>query len=151
MAIEEKRTVEPIYIKNHDEYNFVCEYFPYLGKFEEKSRNEIGNVEFIKGYYVKNKNDIIGLFSSKTGPIIFRNSKQYLLKPGKCKMEISEQIDDIMIFRLVINGVEAFSVEYEKPKFVNFDPWSDEEMVDFYLWLTNGQSEENFYNFFTEK
>ena len=151
MVTEEKRTVEPIYIKNHDEYKFVCKYFPSLGWFEEKLRDDIGAVDFNKGYYVKNKSDLIGMFSSEKGPIVFRNHEQYLLEPGKCKMELYESTMDVKVFRLVISGVEVFKVEYEKAKYVNFDPWSDEEMVDFYLWLTNGQDEQTFYDFFTEK
>ncbi|WP_196598135.1 hypothetical protein, partial [Pectinatus frisingensis] len=149
MVIEEKRTVEPIYIENYDEYNFVCKYFPSTGGFEEKSRDEIGGVEFKRGYYVKNKDNLVGLFSSKIGPIIFINSKQYLLELGKSKMDICEKNGNVMVFRLVINDVEIFNIEYEKVKFVNFDPWSDEEMVDFYRWLTNGQNEQKFYDFFT--
>ena len=66
-------------------------------------------------------------------------------------MDICEKNGNVMVFRLVINDAEIFNIEYEKVKFVNFDPWSDEEMVDFYRWLTNGQNEQKFYDFFTEK
>jgi len=152
MAIEEKRSIEePIYIRNHDEYKFVCRYFINSGKTEEKLREEIGTVTFNKGYYVKNKGDIIGIFSSKNGPVIFKNNEQYLIEPGKTKMELSESMNGTSVFRLIINGLEVLTVTYEKSKFVNFDVWSDDEMVDFYLWLTNQQNEQKFYNFYTDR
>lgn len=147
MAIKEKRTVIPIYIENFDKHEFICEYHPSTGKYKERLRDEIGNNKLTIGYYVEVNDSVFGVYATTKGPVLFRNDNQVLLEQGKYHMNVFEKVNK-RIFHLIIDGKENFEVEYEKPKYVNYDVWSDENMVDFFFWLSQ-KNQNKFHEYYT--
>lgn len=147
MVNKEKWTISTIYIENFDKHDFVCEYNPTTGVYKERLRDEISNNELTTGYYVKVNDSIFGVFATTKGPVLFRNDSQILLEQGRYHISVDEKLDKRR-FCLAINGQKKFEVEYEKPKYVNYDAWSDEEMVDFFLWLSQ-KDQKRFHEYYT--
>lgn len=147
MDTKEKWTVSPIYVENFDKHDFVCEYNPTTGRYNERLRDEISNKELTTGYYVKVNDLMFGVFATTKGPVLFKNDSQFLLEQGKYRMQVDKKLDK-NIFCLTINEKQEFQVEYEKPKHINYDAWSDEEMVDFFLWLSQ-KNQKKFHEYYT--
>ncbi|MEL7636061.1 MULTISPECIES: hypothetical protein [Sporomusa] len=149
MVIKEKRTVSPIYIENFDKHEFICEYHPITGRYTERLRDEFSNNELATGYYVKVNDSVFGVFATSKGPVLFRNDSQFLLEQGKYHVNVIERLGK-RIFCLAIDGKGIFETEYEKPKYVNYDAWSDEKVVDFFLWLSQ-KDQNKFHDYYTIK
>lgn len=147
MATSEKRSVEPLYIQMYPAKEWVCEYLPSKGSFNELKLSDT-KVITSKGFYVKNEGTIIGLFASTEGPVIFKDDTQIPLELGKYNMELEEQGAN-RIFKLIVNGEEVFVIKYEKPRFANWDVWSDEETLDFFSWLYKNQNDDQFHRFYS--
>lgn len=147
MVAQEEWILEPIYIKNHDIYKMICQYFPSTGKVKELLRDDIPNIKLSRGYYININDVLIGIFATKYGPVLFRNNKQFLLKQYNYKMELESSFNS-KIFKLIINDEKKFVVKYPKQKYVNFDVWTDEESVDLFLWLYKNQNKDDFHNFY---
>lgn len=152
MVSKEKRILEAVYIENFNVAGLVCEYQPSTGKYNEMSRNEHIDKQMNRGFYVNIDGTLIGVFESKCGPIFFRNNEQFSLKQGHYKMTWIEKTKERNHFSLEINGVQTFLIEYPKSKYIDFDCWSDEERVDFFLWLSKWQDEpKRFHEIFSGK
>jgi hypothetical protein len=149
MVNKEERTISPIYIENFDKHEFVCEYDPDTGMHKERLRDEINDNELTTGYYVNINNSVFGVFATSKGPVVFRDDSQFLLEQGKYHMDVVDKMSK-RIFQLTIDGTEEVEVEYEKPKYVNYDAWSDEELVDFFVWLSQ-KNPKNFHEYYTIK
>ena len=147
MVTQKEWILEPIYIKNHDIYNMICEYLPSTGKGRELLRDDITNIKLSRGYYVNINDVLIGIFATKNGPVLFRNNEQFLLKQYNYKMELERNLN-LRTFKLISNDKEKIVVKYSKQKYVNFDVWSDEESVDLFLWLYKNQNNDDFHNFY---
>lgn len=147
MVIKEKWIINSIYVENFDKHDFVCEYNPITGRYKERLRDEVDKIELTIGYYTKTNDSLVGVFATDKGPILFKNDIQILLEQGKYQINIAEKLDK-RIFCLTINGKREIEVEYEKPKYVNYDAWSDEEMVDFFFWLSK-KNQKKFHEYYT--
>ncbi|MCX7569303.1 hypothetical protein OS242_04960 [Tumebacillus sp. DT12] len=149
MAIEEKRTVTPIYLRNHDIHAVVCEYHPDTGEYKEVERNTVAD-KLRRGSYCNVDGKLYGVFASDAGPIFFRNNKMYQLKQRDFKIEV-QGIGTNSEFRKFVfssnNGVEI-SIDYPVGPPI-LDPWADEETVDFFVYLSKAYERDGFYENFT--
>lgn len=148
MVIKEKWTLEPIYIRNHDKYNVVCEYYPDTGDFREVELSKEIEGKLWRGSYYKVDENIYGVFASAKGPFFFENNKKYLINKYDYKIEVQESKLNYKTFMLSINNVEEIKIDYPvMPAIV--DPWADEEMIDFFFYMSKVYSRQGFYENFT--
>lgn len=147
MVIKEKWTMSSIYVENFDKHDFVCEYNPTSGRYKERLRDEIDSLELATGYYIKINDSIFGVFATAKGPVLFKNSIQILLEQGKYHMNVTKKLSK-NVFCLIVDGKSEIEVEYETPKYINYDAWSEEEMVDFFFWLSQ-KNQKKFHEYYT--
>lgn len=138
-----------IYLRNHDVHDFILAYSPERGQFEEKARAELGDdVSLSRGFYVNVKGVVIGVYASSRGPVLFHNNERFLLADEACRIELATGVDENQ-FILRWNGQEHLTIRYPRVKIKDFDVWSDEETVDFLLWLQQSVSQAQFFDYYT--
>lgn len=144
-----KLTMSRIYLTNHDVHALILEYVPETGKFREIPRQALprGQSEG-RGFYVSVNGAVIGIYASSKGPVCFRNEARFLLSDKGCQVELIEGAEENQFF-LRWKGKERISVRYPRVKFKDYDAWSDEEMLDFFLWLSRSVSKDQFFKYYT--
>lgn len=139
--------MKPIFLRNHNVHKHILKYFPDSGQFEQVARSEL-EVQEARGFYVNVGSDFVGVYASHQGPTCFYNDRRFLLSDEACEVKLTTGKDKNH-FALFWNGVEQFSVHYPQVKMTNFGAWTDEEMLDFFLWLAHSVSQEHFYTYYT--
>lgn len=140
--------LKPIYICNHDLHKSICEYDPNTGRYQEHLRASLPDLNLTRGYYVNVQDVLVGVYASPTGPVLFRNSVQYPMISGQCSCKVMEG-KRMNVFIFAEQGETRFMVEYPRVLFIDFDPWSSEEMLELFHWITNRHHEQRFYDFYT--
>ena len=88
-----------------------------------------------KASYVKHKDTFIGVFASTQGPVLFINQKLFFFTDQSWVVKLNKQANGNQ-FTLLQNGQKLFEADYHPPKPDPLDPWSDEESVDLFVWIT---------------
>ena len=121
-----------IYLRHHDIHKNILKYAPENGHSQELDRSELPREqELARGFYVSIDDSMVGVYPSKDGPICFYNDQRFLLADDACQLVLVTGAEENQ-FILRWQDKERFCITYPKPKSVDFDPWSDEEMVDFF-------------------
>lgn len=126
---------------------YIWEYYPPSGRCREIRLEGELCADESRGFYVCTGSALVGLYASEKGPVFFVDRRQYVLEPGHYRMEHIER-EKTREFRLSISGNEVYSVEYDKPRWID-DSLNDEEICDFFLWLHKRQNNTGFHSFFT--
>ncbi|HMR99130.1 MAG TPA: hypothetical protein PKE62_07725 [Anaerolineales bacterium] len=141
-----------IFIRNHDLYNVVLEYQLGVGPIKVQKRiNLPPDVKTEKGFYVEVDTVFIGVFASKDGPVFFHNNEEYSLTDKRFKADVQKRSDEYT-FTLRQNNEARVIIKYPPVKYKDYDNWSDEITLDFFLWLTDSLSndQEAFQKYFTQ-
>lgn len=126
---------------------YVWEFYPPSGRCKLIRFEGEQFADASRGFYVETGDVLVGLYASERGPVFFVDDCHYVLKAGQYHMELSERTK-LKVFRLAIQGRETFSLEYEKPGWID-DSLVDEETSDFFLWLYRRQNTHGLHAFFT--
>lgn len=137
-----------LYVGYHDLFGWVCEVNLDTSEVREfiddtlyranyripgSYVNTARSTEAIPAYEMSGPGRLVGVVQSPSGPLLFIDSQLYTLEQGGCSAHLVEG-DKENQFTLTVKGVEVFSIRYAK-RFLDFDPWTDEVDVDFFLWL----------------
>ena len=126
-----------IYIRKKNEHPMVLEYQLGLGPVRQFAAvNLPDGVEKNRGYYVEVDHVFIGVYSSKNGPVFFHDKKEYFLADDGYSAEVQKKKGK-HIFSLKYKNKVCVEIKYQPVEDINFDNWSTEETMDFFLWLTN--------------
>lgn len=126
-----------IFIRNHDLYAVVLEYQPTSGPIRQLERNKLpDDLKTEKGFYIEVSGISTGVFASKDGPIFFYGNKEYFLADKRFTTEV-QKTEEEYTFILKYNGEARVTIKYPPVKYKDYDNWSDEETLDFFLWLTD--------------
>lgn len=128
--------MEKIYIRNHDSYAVVLEYMPGSGPVCQVERDKLPANIKTNGFYVEVNGVFVGVFASKDGPLFFYNKNEYLLSDPGYTSEVHKKTDE-HIFVLKYKNEVCLSIRYLPVKYKNYDNWSDEITLDFFLWITD--------------
>lgn len=141
-----------IFIRNHDQHKYVCEYSVGTGACRELPREEMEaqDSQVSRGFYVRNGEHLIGVFASTEGPVFFINEKTYLLRERDWNMEVTQEQDEKR-FRFLWKSEEVLSLNYKDPYGVGTHFGADEEFVDFYTWIAQRKQSDRFVPYFTSK
>lgn len=126
-----------IYINKMRHYPFVLEYQLEMGPIKQLLKTHLpADTEYNRGYYVEVNHVFIGLFSSKNGPVFFYDKKEYFLADENYTSEVQKNPGEY-IFSLKYKNEMCVEIIYPPAEDIDFDNWSTEENMDFFLWLTN--------------
>ncbi len=126
-----------IYLENHDCFKLLLAYSPHSGSFEELERSMLpADVALWRGYYVNIGECICGYYATTEGPIFFCNEKRYLLTEQKYTAEVEIGIGG-NVFMLKYDGTPCVEIKYPSIKYKDYDNWSDDLTVDFFLWIAD--------------
>ena len=142
-----------IFIRNHDLYAVVLEYQPGVGPVKVQERiNLPPDVKTEKGFYVEVDSVFTGVFASKDGPVLFYGNEEYFLADKRFATEVKKTTEEY-IFTLKHNDRTRVIIKYPPVKYKDYDNWSDETTLDFFLWLTDSltNDQEAFRKYFTQQ
>lgn len=142
MVADKKRILKSIYLQDFDKFQDILEYRD-AGRYSIKSKNDIV-VEETNGVYVHKDDQIIGIYASVDGPVIILNENEYVQKIDKLKFDIEEASMNERKFTIIKDNVTIYELKYPKIEFVDYDPWSSEDDVDFFCWLVKMSKKNDF-------
>lgn len=116
------------------------------GTFEATTRAALPREPDL-GFYVDCGVGVLGMYASPAGPVLFRDALRVPLD-GDTRLEVTKgrRRNTFTAWR---GGEELLAVSYAPPTDVGIDVWSDEALVDFYVWLANSFPTERFLRFYT--
>jgi len=130
-----------IYLENHDHFTLLLDYSPNNGSFNELKRSALpANATLWRGYYVNVRDHVYGYYATIDGPVFFHNEKRYLLADQKYTAKVKIGTDENE-FMLEYSNYLCVKVKYPPIKYKNYDNWSDDLMVDFFLWIADALSD----------
>lgn len=138
------------HIENYFIYKWLCEYDSEKGQLHELLRSKVSQPNIVKGFYARIDDHLIGVFSTKKGPILFLDQRQFEMKQGECQL-FFERKGEQNLFRLNFQGETVFKLLYDVPPVIPTNPYEDEESADFLLWLYNLSRKRGFYERYTVK
>jgi hypothetical protein len=128
----EKWSINQGFLRNFSEYlklfNIeLCKEFTF-------SKKEVDEQETVGIYIIKN-GDIVAIYSYSGEIHLVLQNKIYNLSNSIYTMEVENLNDEARVFRLRNNEGVIKEVVYQREKHVDFDPWNNEDDVDFFAWL----------------
>jgi hypothetical protein len=142
VVANKKRVLKSIYLQNFDRFKDVLEHRD-DGIYSIKSKDDIV-VEETNGVYVDQDGQIIGIYASVDGPVFILNDSEYLLKSNKLEFDVEEASMNEKKFTINKDNIKIFELKYPKNEFVDYDPWSSEDDVDFFHWLVKMSKKKSF-------
>lgn len=135
-----------------DDTRIVCVY-DINNRMYKEIVDENYNIKKDIGFYVKVNNNIVGVMESNRGPIFFINNQLYYLLECNYKFEQTNLNETKGNFKLIINEKVKEDITYNKPLYIDYDPWSSDKDVDFFQWICQSQenvtSKERFHKYYT--
>jgi len=145
-------SIRPIYIRNHDNAKMVCEINTETGGIIERLRTDMPEtVKYWRGFYKNIDIGVMGIFASSIGPILFINQNYYPLIKDEYNIEWMKKGGglDKREFTFYYKDKEIYRIEYDEVQCFYTNPYEeDEEFRDFFLWVYDNKTNENFYNFY---
>lgn len=74
------------HIENYFIYKWLCEYDSEKGQLHQLLRSKVSQPNIVKGFYARIDDHLIGVFSTKKGPILFLDQRQFEMKQGECQL-----------------------------------------------------------------
>lgn len=97
------------------------------------------------GFYFYDFKEFFAVYSTKEGPMIYYQNKQYPINPNLHIRVV--RMGDWREFDIQEYGIH---IRYKTSPYIGFDVWSEEEDVDLFCYLENKYKKEEFYQRFTK-
>lgn len=142
--------MDSIFIRNNDLFAMVLEYQPGTGPVRQIERASLPPDTEDNGFYVEVGGVFVGVFASKDGPVFFHGTKEYFLADARYTTEVQKKTGE-NTFLLKYNNQICVEIKYPPVKYKDYDNWSDEISLDFFLWLDDSLSNdrEQFQRYYT--
>lgn len=133
MVEEEKWPINTGVLKNFEEY---------LKVYNLKLKNELvlskEEMELLKpnGTYVFKQSEICAVMKVEDVYYIRVKGQIIDIPIGKYFMKVVDLSDKTRRFILSDSSNILVELDYERQKYTNFDPWSEEDDLDFFAWLS---------------
>ncbi|MBM4375538.1 MAG: hypothetical protein FJ095_10670 [Deltaproteobacteria bacterium] len=128
-----------IHLQHHDIHDRVLAYHPADGDFREHERQSLpASTRLWTGFYLTLSGHAVGTYSTAHGPVYFMDAARSWLPQGRTQASVMRSVQPgFNRFELTVEGREVARFDYTAPTFgANpFDPYEDEAMVDFFVWL----------------
>lgn len=136
------------YIRNRNGESKALKYDPQSGPLLEVHLDGIKDKLRKKGCYVRHGDDFLGVIGTRNGPVLFVNDTIYPFSDSSWTPSI-EKKGTFNQFLIKENGNEVLRLNYSPSEVDELDPWSDEQSVDFYLWVVNKKQDDEFFEMWT--
>ena len=137
--------------RNRDIFNCILEYDTSTGPVKEVSASSVPEGEISElGNYIKLSGEYYGIYATKNGPCFFYQADRFLLNDLGTVFQHSRG-EDKHHFRFIHDGQVIIDLKYDHWDDLDIDPWSEEDFVDFFIWLTKSSSSQEFLSLWTEK
>jgi len=141
-----------IHLQHHDVRDRVLAYHPADGDLREYERQTLpASTRLWRGSYLTLSGHAVGMYSTAHGPVYFMDAARTWLPRGRTQASVMRSVQPgVNRFELTVEGREVARFDYTAPTFGEnpFDPYDDEQMVDFFVWLTEWLSSDKFYEFY---
>ncbi len=107
------------------------------------SSKAVGNN--LAGFFFLENKEFFALYSTKEGPTIYYQNKQYPITP-----ELHIHVNRMGDWREVDIQEYGIHIRYKTSPYIGFDVWSTEEDVDLFCYLENKYKNVEFYQRFTK-
>lgn len=140
---------DTIYLRHHDLADRLLAYETATGEFREllRSRKPAGT-HLWRGFYLTLSDQVVGVYSTARGPVYFHDAERHILPRDKTTIAVTRDTQPGMNrFHLSVGDETLAHFDYTAPVFGQdpFDPYDDEEMADFFVWLTAGLTTGNLF------
>jgi len=137
-------------LRNRDAFNRILEYHTSAGPQKEVSPANVSEEKIAKlGNYIKLNDKYYGTYATPNGPCFFYQTDKFLLNdPGSEFLHFKGT--DRHHFKFKYNDKLIIDLEYDRWDDLDIDPWSDEDFIDFFIWLTKSSSNQEFIKMWTE-
>ncbi|MEY8200177.1 MAG: hypothetical protein RPS99_00005 [Gammaproteobacteria bacterium] len=140
-----------MYLQNEAVFKTIAVYIKGDGVLKEISRDGVSKESIQRpGSYVKVNDKFFGAYGSKNGPVIFLEKQEFLLTDEKLKFEHLRG-EKQHHFIATYDSEVVCDITYDHWEGIDFDCWSEEESIDFFLWLTQAQTNRDFIIMWTTK
>ena len=122
-----------IYIKHKASREKCLRFNEVTGPIDEVDSQAEENLHS-RALYTGFSGGYIGVLGSKTGPRLFINNDFFEFSDPSWEVKV-EKLEDRHVFYLYQHGALLIKEDYIPPPILAWDPWSDEESDDLYMWL----------------
>lgn len=138
------------FLRNRDVFNCILEYDTSVGPLKEVSASTVSEGDVVKlGNYIKLNGKYYGVYATSGGPCFFYQEAKFLLNDPGCAIQHTKG-EDQHNFRLAYNEKLIIDLDYDHWDDLDIDPWSEEDFIDFFIWLTKSSSNQEFISMWTE-
>lgn len=136
--------------RNRDVFNCILEYDTLAGPLKETSISSVPEEKIAKlGNYIKLDGKYYGIYATSNGPCFFYQDDKFLLNSLGVVFQHTRG-ESQHYFRFIYNGKVVIDLKYDHWDDLDIDPWSEEDFIDFFIWLTKSSSNQEFINMWTE-
>ncbi len=141
-----------VYLRHHDLVGRLLAYESATGEFREllKVDRPVGE-KLWRGFYLTLSAHVVGIYSTARGPVYFQDAVRTPLSRARTRATVLRGVSPgVNRFDLEVAGETVARFDYTAPEFGQnpFDPYDDEEMADFFVWLTAGISNGSLFDFY---
>ena len=137
-------------LRNRDVFNCILEYDTSAGPLKEVSASSVPEEKIAKlGNYIKLNGKYYGVYATPDGPCFFYQADKFLLNDPSSVFRHTRG-EGQHHFRFTYNDKVIIDLEYDHWDDLDIDPWSEEDFIDFFIWLTKSSSNQEFISMWTE-
>lgn len=138
-----------LHLRNHDKFISILAYNPKSGNhIEFINKSSVQSDTWIGSYVRSADGTIVGIYASPHGPMLFYGKERFDLALKVHRATVND-IGDLRKFTLYNHEKPVLSILYNPPKYYDYDCWSDEATVDFFLSTKQALESEHFFDFYT--
>ncbi len=137
------------FIRNRDSFNTVLQYDDVLGPIKELPASDVGVSQILElANYIKLNDKYFGLIASSEGPCLFVQKDKFPLNNIDIKV-FHRRGEESHHFKMERKGVIVIDEIYPRWQDLDIDPWSDEDFIDFFIFITNAARNPEFIQMWT--
>jgi hypothetical protein len=138
------------FVRNRDVFNYILEYDTLAGPLKEVSASSVQEEKIAKlGNYIKFDGKYYGIYATENGPCFFYQGNKFLLNDPGVVFQHTRGGDQHH-FRFTYIDKVIINLKYDHWDDLDIDPWSEEDFIDFFIWLTKSSSNQEFIKMWTE-
>ncbi len=137
-------------IRNRDAFNCILEYDTSIGPLKEISAASVAEDDICKlANYIKIDGKYYGIYATANGPRFFYQNEEFPLNSLDSVLQHTKG-DEKHHFKFIYKQREVIDLDYDHWADLDIDPWSEEDFIDFFIWLTKSSSNQEFIQMWSE-
>lgn len=143
--------MDVLLIRNRDVFNSILEYDVSTGPLKEVAASSVSEGDVCKlANYIKLDDKYYGVYATVHGPCFFYQAHKFLLSDPAVTFEHVKG-ERQHYFKFTHNDDVLIDLHYDRWENIDIDSWSDENFIDFFIWLTKASSNQEFIKMWTKE